>query len=256
VPFSYLGPIMCSLVLTSFGGSFVFGTGAVLFSYVLSFIVGATPFFLIPGAQMELIELGRRFKVRPKHLVATCIIGLMGGIFVGGWIFLSQSYGLGGRNLRYNWAYEKKSWQFASYQIDQTNATSAYLKSGAEGGADDDGRSFTPNQMGFAFGATLTAAVALLRQVFPAFWFHPIGILLGFSNIAEMIWGSCLVAWVLRLVVSHFGGAATVRKRLQPLFVGVFCGTLGAHMILMAHSAWLQANGVEHTMRWWPFLVP
>jgi len=256
-PFSYLGPRLATMALGVFGGIAVFGSESILFAMVISFMVGGTPFFLIPGAQMELIELGRRFGVRPKHLVATCVLGLVGGIFVGGWVFLSQSYGLGGRNMNYNWAYSKKAWHFTSYQIDHTNATSAYL---AQHQAGDDGGADAPwwdrRKMGFTAGAILTAAVAVLRQIFPAFWFHPIGILLGASPLVEMIWGSCFVAWAIRLIVLHFGGAATVRKRLQPFFVGVFCGTLAAHLLLMAHSAYLQAHGVEHILSWWPYLVP
>ena len=105
-------------------------------------------------------------------------------------------------------------------------------------------------------GGGTTAIVAILRQIFPAFWFHPVGILVGYTSVGNMIWGSCLVAWALRMVVLHFGGAATVRKRLQPFFVGVFVGTIAAHVILMAHAAVLQARGVDQIMNWWPFLVP
>ncbi|NLF30911.1 MAG: hypothetical protein GX591_08500 [Planctomycetes bacterium] len=258
LPFSYIGPATPAVVVVMLGSIPAFGPNAVLFSGVIAWFVGQTPFFMMPGAQMELIELGRRFRVRPRHLVVACLLGVVGGLVFGGWGFLSYSYGLGGQTIKYQWAYTPKTWRTSFFVAELNKATADYTEqqAAAADGAEADEGWMTPSQWGLVAGAAATAAVAILRQIFPAFWFHPVGILMSFGGLAQMIWGSCVVAWGLRMVVLHFGGAATVRSRLQPFFVGVFVGTIGAHVILMAHAAVLQSRGVDHVMNWWPFLVP
>ena len=76
---------------------------------------------------MELLELGRRWHVRPKHLVATAIIGIVGGMVIGGWVFLSNAYSLGGETSIYGWGFDTKWWYFFSYNQDMAAATNQYL---------------------------------------------------------------------------------------------------------------------------------
>ncbi len=259
VPFSYLGVGNPATVLVMLGSIATFGPSAIMLAAVIAWFVGQTPFFMMPGAQMELIELGRRFSVRPRHLLVACAIGVVGGIVFGGWGFLSYSYGLGGQTTRYQWAYTPKTWRISFFNSELARATATYAEQqdvAADVPEMDTAGGWKPQHWGLVIGGVTTAAVAILRQIFPAFWFHPVGILVGYTSVGNMIWGSCLVAWALRMVVLHFGGAATVRKRLQPFFVGVFVGTIGALVILMIHAAVLQAGGVDQIMNWWPFLVP
>lgn len=251
-PFSYLGPDKVALVLVLFGGAVTFGAEAVLFGMVLSFLLGPTPFFLIPGAQMEFAELGRRMTVRPKHLVVCAVLGVLGGMFIGGWTFLSKSYSIGGADIRYRWAYDAKSWYFTAFRSEMTQATSTYM---GEGGDDDSGF-WKPDYWGYAGGAVAIAIPAILRQAFPGFWFHPLGILLSSNWMAGIIWGSCLVAAVIRWVVVRLGSATTVRNKLQPFFVGVFLGCVAGHVLLFLHSAYLQSQGVERVFQWAPGVVP
>ncbi len=241
VPFSYLGPYNATVVLVLLGGASTLGAEAFLLSIVVSFFVGATPFFMIPGAQLELAEIGRRFEIRGRHLLMTAVLGILGGMLIGGWVFLSNSYGLGGATLRYNWAYETKPWAYSEFNAEMARV-------GPAGG--DGGETLGPRLWGYVGAGSATVAVAVVRKLFAGFWFHPIGVLLGSSWLASMSWGSCLTAWLIRTVTLRFGGAATVRNRLQPFFIGVFLGTLAAHILLMLHAAWLNAQGVEQVFRW------
>ncbi len=45
------------------------------------------------------------------------------------------------------------------------------------------------------------------------------------------VWGSCLVAAVIRFLVLRLGGAVTVRQKLLPFFIGVFLSAVAAHVI-------------------------
>jgi hypothetical protein len=251
VPFSYLGPHNAAIILMLLGGAMVFGAEALLFGVFISILVGGTPFYLIPGAQMELSEIGRRVGIRPKHLLATVIIGILGGMFIGGWAFMASTYGRGAVEQRYSWAYDSKGFYFAEFRTEMNEATKEYFAQGEQpppGGAAQEG--MDPRHWGYFVGGGITGIAAVLRQLFAGFWFHPVGFLLASTHMAQIIWGSCLVAFFLRTLTLRFGGAAVVRKKLQPLFVGVFIGTIIGHTLLTAHSAYLISQGVETVFRW------
>ena len=89
-----------------------------------------------------------------------------------------------------------------------------------------------------AFGAAVASAVAILRQLFPGFWFHPIGVLMGPSNMMGLVWGSLLVAGVLRFSVLKLGGASAVRSKLVPAAVGIFLAALVAYAIATGVNAY------------------
>ncbi len=255
VPFSYLGVMDLTVVLALFGGMSVFGPEAVLIAGMISVLVGPTPFFLIPGAQTEITELARRYRAPRLTPLWVSLMGIAGGMVIGGWVFLSNSYSLGGETMTYDWAYAAKEFWYAGFQ-QELNTASAELRGDlveqatevADPGASGEG--IPPRTWGYAWGAAATAVVAGLRQLFSGFWFHPIGILLGCNWMAILIWGSCLTAWVLRFMVLRMGGAHTVRTKLQPTFVGVFIGAVFGHMILMAHAAYLRSQGILETFNW------
>ena len=94
-----------------------------------------------------------------------------------------------------------------------------------------------------AVGGASTALVTLLRQWFPGFWFHPIGLLAGPSDMMQTIWGSVLAAWVVRFVVLRLGGAATVREKLVPAAVGIFAAALCGHALhIVGNAYWFFFN--------------
>jgi hypothetical protein len=259
-PFSYLGPLNATVVLLMFGGVTAFGPSALVFATVVGFLVGGTPFFLIPGGQMEFIEWGRRFRLKRSHIIATTFLAIIAGMGVGAYVFLSNSYSVGGNLMRYQWPYFnlKSEYKQVTQQVDKASADYHETMAAQEGGEakasaqdeDADQSWLTPKTWGYLLGGVSTGIVAILRQLFAGFWFHPVGILLSTGHMAERIWGSCLVAWVLRIVVLRFGGAATVRTKLQPFFVGVFVGAVIGVTVVQIHTSYMLGQGTDELFKW------
>ncbi len=247
-PFSYLGLNNSAILLVLLGGAGAFGPEGLLFAMILSFMVGPTPFFLVPGAQMEVLEIGRRERVVPWHLAAVCVLGVVLGITLGGWSFLTHAYGLSASGHGMNWHFDTKPWYLFDFQIELSNETAKMLGTAADRG--ENAPTIEPRSWGYIGGAGATAAVALFRQAFAGFWFHPVGVLLASSFLVSISWGSCLAAWIIRLLVLRFGGAQTVRNRLQPFFVGFFCGCVAGWLLLTVYGLWLRSQGSEQIFGW------
>lgn len=238
-PWGYFTPQNLAIFVGMMGGISAFGPQAVMFCYLAGFMLGPTVFFLIPGAQMEWLELGHRARVPPVQLVAATLLGVVGGMVVGGWVFLSNAYALGGDTLTYQWSFSTKSWYFFDFNLELSAATNRYLGHGpAEAGW------LTPAWVAAGLAGLATIAVAVVRQFFAGFWFHPVGIVLGPTNFLDYIWGSALVAWVIRMIVLKMGGAAAVKNRLQPFFVGVFIGAATGYFVLGVIKVICAAYGV------------
>lgn len=238
-PWGYFAPANLALFLGLLGGVWRFGPEAMIFAYMASFMLGPTVFFLIPGAQMELLGLGRSWRVPLRQLVICAMLGVLGGMLIGGWVFLSNAYSLGGESSPYTWAFSPKQWYFNAYNQDLAAANSRFL-SDADGASGFDTRALSA--VGIA--GVISIVLTLLRQCFSGFWFHPIGFILSSTNFMYYAWGSVLTAWVLRGIVLRFGGAATVRDKLQPFFAGVFLGTCLGYLLLLLHGAYLQTLGI------------
>jgi hypothetical protein len=86
-------------------------------------------------------------------------------------------------------------------------------------------------------------AAAGARQYFAGWWFHPIGLMLGGSHMMEWVWGSLLVAALLKWLVGWFGGAQAIRRRFQPFFAGAFAGAVVVMVFFHVVAAWVVANG-------------
>jgi hypothetical protein len=92
--------------------------------------------------------------------------------------------------------------------------------------------------------AIVTAVLTFLRQIFAGFWLHPMGFIVGSSYMTEILWGSFLVAWALRLLFVRFGGGLSVRTKLQPFFIGVLLGSAMSWMVWFAYNSYISAQGV------------
>ena len=73
LPWAYFMPGF-EMVLVLAGGLALFGSGGTMFGVLSIYLFIAGLFYLIPGAQLELLELGRRWRVRPRHLALTCLL--------------------------------------------------------------------------------------------------------------------------------------------------------------------------------------
>lgn len=61
------------------------------------------------------------------------------------------------------------------------------------------------------------------------FWWplHPIGFAIAIGWLTSQIWFSAMVAWLLKLVISRFGGARLFQN-LKPFFLGLILGEVAA----------------------------
>lgn len=235
VPGGYFMPQNAALAIVILGGIPVFGASLVLLTTLCSFIFCVSVFFLIPGAQLELMELGRAYRMKPGHIVGVILLGLAGGMIIGGWVFLGNAYAHGGEAMKYAWAFEEKPWYFRDFNADLA---------AARAGAQSQGQLFNPGNIACASAAAVTAAITLMRQVFAGFWLHPLGFIVGSSTMSQMMWGSFLVAWALRFLFVKFGGGLAVRNKLQPFFIGVLLGSALSWMIWFAYASHITAQGV------------
>ncbi len=243
-PFSYFAPNNGALIIFMLGGLTVFGAGSVLVALMCSFVLYVTAFFLIPGAQVELLEMGRQQRVVPRHLFYAMLAGVLGGIFIGGWVFLSNAYAFGGSNMKFSWAFDPKAYYLFVMNADLVAAARD------AGGAEAVRTGVRPATWAYLYGGAGVLVLSVLRQFFAGFWLHPVGFLLGSSHFtATYVWGSCLAAWAIRLTVLKMGGAATVRERLRPFFIGFFFAAVLSQLIFSIHAGFLAAEGIENLYR-------
>jgi hypothetical protein len=83
--------------------------------------------------------------------------------------------------------------------------------------------------------------------MFAGFWFHPLGFIIGPTWMMQYLWGSILAAWFIRLIVLTLGGAATVRQKLFPFFIGAFLAGVMAYFLFALLNGYLYffSPGVE-----------
>jgi hypothetical protein len=128
--------------------------------------------------------------------------------------------------------YTQRRVEFKEYTKQMSIATSS-LESGEMGSPRN------PAKWAIIYAAVGTTLVAVLRQLFAGFWFHPVGIVLGPSMMLTYTWGSILFALAIRYLVLKLGGAVSVRDRLLPFAVGIFLASVAAYVVLFLYSGYL-----------------
>jgi len=251
VPFSTYFPYGIFLLIPLFGGAPLIVPAGFFFIAMISEILFLRSFLLIPGIQLEAIELGRRARVVPRHMIYVCVLGLFGAWIIGGWFTLSNSYttGIGTP------AQVSKTYWFNSYNsyIKSADQSVATPEMSAEPERAESNSRFKNNPSFWAtiFGAGTVSVITVLRQYFAGLWFHPIGLLVGSSWMIQEAWGSLLLAWIIRFTVLKLGGAAIVRTKLMPFAVGIFLGGTAAYFIYFVTVSYLKffVPGVKNI--WW-----
>ncbi len=266
VPFSTYFPWSLILLVPLMGGTPLFIPSGFLFIAIISELLVIRPFLLLPGIQVEMIELARRARVVPRHMIYVCVIGVLGAWIVGGWFVLSNAYSTGmGASSSANVSMSilsQKGWWFRNYgsyikKADLAVAAEAETVEAVEAvsapDAVTDGKKVKvdPGVWGTVYGAGTVTVVALLRQFFAGFWFHPIGVIVGASWMAQEAWGSLLLAWLIRFTVLKVGGAATVRKKLLPFATGIFLGGTAAYLIYAVTVSYLKFFVPGTKSVWW-----
>ena len=234
--FFIVGSSVVGIVILPFlGGITLFGPGGIVFAGLASLFLGSACLLFIPGLQLELIEIGRILRLRRFHTGGIAAIGIAGGFLIGGWAYLSTAHAIGADNYPATFEYGAHTERLKMFADEMREATEAMTGSAS---GDDTFEKMEAPRLSLLFGAGAAAVLTLLRQFFAGFWFHPIGFILGPTDMIRMCWGSLLLAWMIRLLVLKIGGAAAVREKLRPFAIGVFMAAVAAYAVFGLMNAW------------------
>ncbi|MEI6518769.1 MAG: DUF6785 family protein [bacterium] len=261
MPFAYWTPYFGMIFVSAIGGFAIFGTTGMLVATMASGFMCTSCFLFIAPVQVEMMELGRHFKVRPKDIRTGLIMGLIGGIFIGGFTLLSWAYGIGGDNMKYAWPYSQ-NWYFNGYRQGELSADRSYTA------AVSTGKAYTPapdnaplnifksplniDAKGLVIGIAVTLILALCRGLFIWFPLHPIGYVLATTFFGRTMWFSILIAWLVRVIVLKIGGVHSIRKGLTPFAVGMFLACISSIIVFEVVGFVLRAQGITSVYALWP----
>lgn len=240
----YWTPYMTLGFITAVGGLTTFGSTGMLVATMMSGFMFTSTFFFIAPVQVEMMELGRHFKVRPKDIGCGLSMGLVGGVLIGGYVLLCWVYKFGADNLKYYWPY-MQYWYFTDYQTAEQTASRALLSNSLNTLTENRPFDIINNlsAKGIAIGLGITGLLALLRNLFMWFPIQPLGYVLAPTNFVQMIWFNIFLAWLIRLLVLRIGGAHTVRRGLIPFSIGMFIACIISIIIFDIIGLYLHAHG-------------
>ena len=101
-----------------------------------------------------------------------------------------------------------------------------------------------PDFIGWAWtgcGAFLMGALILVRNYWAWWPLHPIGFAASMGWVMDNIWCSIFVAWLVKVAILRFGGAALYRKTI-PFFLGIALGQI------VVGGCWLLIDGFSGTV--------
>lgn len=220
IPGGYFTPYNAMVFIALLGGISAFGPSAMLISLLLSGFLTVSVFFFIPGMQLEFIQLSKGLRVRSSHIISFIYIGIIGGLLIGGYVFLSNAYSIGGDNIRYQWAFNQE-WYLSSFKSELSKANEDMNIS-----KEKDVGVLGIKDWVLIMSGGVTMLVSALRQWFSGFWFHPIGVIVGSSYMMSFCWGSILIAWIIRFTTLKLKGVKGVKNNLYPFFTGTLIGAV------------------------------
>ncbi len=244
-PFGYLTPYFGIQFMTALGGFAVFNSTGMLMATLASGFICTSVFLLMAPVQVEMMELGRHFKVRPRDVGAGLTMGVMGGLFIGGFVLLCWLYGFGANSLKTTWPYEQ-NWYFNGFRAGEADADRSFSVGTLGNNPELAPMNVSQNvdAKGLTIGAAITGVVAFLRMKFMWFPLHPIGYVLASSFFMRGAWFILFLAWLARLVLFRLGGAQVIRRGLVPFCVGMFLGCVASIVVFDVVGICLRLQGV------------
>jgi hypothetical protein len=244
-PWGYLTPYYGIQFVAAIGGFAVFNSTAMLVATIAAGFMCTSCFMFIAPVQVEMMELGRHFKVRPKDVGTGLFLGLAGGLIIGGFVLLCWAYGFGGNNMKTGFPYEQ-NWYFQDFRMTEVNADRA-LASGALGHTPETqtlNMLRNPDAKGLGIGAGITVFLAILRAKLAWFPFHPLGYVLASSYFMRYCWFAMFLAWLVRLLLFRIGGAHVIRRGLVPFCIGMLIACVVSIVLFDVVGIILRLQGI------------
>ena len=252
-PGAYLTPYHGMQFVAATGGFAMFGPTGMLVATIASGFMTVSCFLLIAPVQIEMLELGRQYKVSSRQVSSGLWLGLLAGILLGGFAVLCWAYGFGGDSVRMTWQFQQ-NWSYDGYRAAELAIDRAMTTGSLHKPETACMNIFAnPNAKGLAIGAVITIVLAVLRSMFMWFPLHPLGYVLagshlmvgaGNANMHAGFWLAAFLAWLIRIVVLKVGGARAIREGLTPFCVGMFLAAVTSMIMFDIAGLVLRCFGV------------
>ena len=252
MPFAYWTPYFGMMFVSALGGFASFGTTGMLVATIASGFMCVSCFLFIAPVQVEMMELGRFFKVRPRDIGYGLFLGLLGGLFIGGFALLCWGYGRGVQNSTYTWPFEQ-NWYFSGYRSGELGIDKA-MANGQLVTPQTQTLNFVTNvdAKGVGIGIVVTIILAFLRSTFMWFPIHPLGYVLATTYFGRTMWFTAFVAWLIRVIVLRLGGAHSIRRGLIPFCVGMFLACMVSIIFFDIVAIYRYSHGIANAYCKWP----
>ena len=244
-PFGYITPYYGMQFVAAVGGFALFKSTGMLVAAISAGFMCTSVFLLMAPAQVEMMELGRHFQVRPKDIGTGLTLGLLGGLLIGGFVLLGWAYGFGASSFKQAWPYEQ-NWYFNDFRTGEQNADRAFAGGALTVPAEGQALNFlqNPHAKGLGIGVLITLALATLRAQCMWFPFHPIGYVLASSHFMRGAWFVLCLAWLLRVILLRLGGAQSIRRGLVPFCIGMMLACAASILFFDAVGIYLRFHGI------------
>jgi hypothetical protein len=243
-PFGYITPYVGMQFVSAAGGFLLFGSIGMMIATIASGFMTTANFILISATQMEMLELGHRNDVKKSAISFGLLVGLLGAIFIGGYVFLQTGYGKGADNIPYKWAYQQVFY-FNNFISGEADADRAFINGTLQSTL---AKPFDPisnmHAKGMYIGMGITLLLGMLRNLFTWFPLQPIGYVLAPSYFMGGFWLCAFIAWLVRVIMLRFGGTHTIRNALMPFVVGMFLACIASVLFFTIFSVYLRSTGI------------
>lgn len=246
-PWTYLTPYTPLIIFSAFGGAYLFGIDMFVIMIVSGGFLCSASYLMCAPTQVEMLQLGNLFNVRPRCVARGAILGAFGGLIFGGLFMLSIAYSKGGMNVPYlsDWA-ANQAFQVRSVTSEVAFQDQRFQK------AQDEGVTFgnfvqKPYAWAIGISFLITILLFVAKTLWVSFPLHPVGYILANTYFINMVWGSLFTAMIIKFIALKAGGVMVIRKVMNPFFVGVFLGAVSSYLFWDAVALICNAFGYMDT---------
>lgn len=184
-------------------------------------LIGMTFFFWLTRTHrqfpmqthVDAVRIARRTQTSARGMSALIMAASALGIVCAFWAFLHSMYQIGYDSAKFRGpgvgAFGREPWQ----KLDTWLSSPVKQDSGSIAA--------------YAFGIVMTVFLALMRNQFTWWPFHPVGYLVSGSFGLFRLWLPLFVSWLIKSLILRYGGLRGYRLAL-PFFLGLVLGEFGA----------------------------